>query len=276
MAHFRAIRRPLMAAMAAVIMTQGQAASAAPDSSSSGENKPGIQLQTPPVAQLQLEKALKVIRTIVTQSSASAAGVPHKLAAELFEETGNYSDAARQFLEAGKSLGGLPTDERELLLLTAIDCAKKSENKDESLIKDASLELCGIIGGGDMAASLQMRQKVLAMLDDNDPEKPKQLSAIAFLSQEIAHQNLNPNSSSTQSKPKAEQIVLLKQAAELTAKFNPGESKDYWMRLANNEAQAGKLDDAIVHAREAINAYQATNAREHVWSAASRVEQRDN
>ncbi|MBX9725437.1 MAG: hypothetical protein K2X81_28830, partial [Candidatus Obscuribacterales bacterium] len=211
----------------------------------------------------QPDKALDLIQNVLGKSKDPAPREEHQMAAELFEQSKNYAEAATHYYEAGKWSGDISNQKREELLRKAIECASKTENFDKSILSKTYIALCGIVERTSLDEGLALREKAVSLLIDTDPEKAKQLSTIAFIKGELSKRNSSLKTDLPKSTQSDERLAIAKQAAELAAKNNSKEASDYWFRLAYAEAAENRIDAAVQHARKGIEAYQSANTKTH-------------
>ncbi len=223
----------------------------------------------------QYDQALRTISKVLSDSSRFHTTVSQEnlIAAQACEKLNKLSEAAKYFYEAGKWRGVLGERQREELLRKAIYCNDKSANFDKAISAKAYIALCGLVDRKNLAEGLALHEKAVSLLDDGDPEKPKQLSEISYIKGELQKgKATEANSLTTPNKTVAApnsisvsssdaKIYDAKKAAELAAKSNSKEASEYWFRLATAEAEAHKLDSAVEHARKGIAAYTSATAK---------------
>lgn len=216
----------------------------------------------------QSGKALVLVKKVLKESRSPAPVKESKLMAELSEEAGNYADAARYYYEAGKWHGSYSKLVREQLLNGAIRCASNVPGFDKSLLSKVYVALAGLPESNEMEKSLAYRKKAVALLDDSDPEKAKQLSIVGYVEGELAKAKLKSTQKKTSSAMSNStaydiRIATARRAAELASKSKSKDESSYWLRLAYAEAEANKIDDSVADARRGIAAYKGENAKVH-------------
>lgn len=216
----------------------------------------------------QSGKALVLVKKVLKESRSPAPVKESKLMAELSEEAGNYADAARYYYEAGKWHGSYSKPVREQLLNGAIRCASKVPGFDKSLLSKVYVALAGLPESNEMEKSLVYRKKAVALLEDSDPEKAKQLSVIGYVEGELAKAKLKSDkkqgpSALSESTAYDIRIATARKAAELASKSKSKDESSYWLRLAYAETEAKKFDEAVADARRGIAAYKSENAKAH-------------
>lgn len=212
----------------------------------------------------QPDRALSVIKTVIGNSKEPASKMENEMAAQLFEESKIYGEAAKYYYEAGKWRGRASEQQREQLLHKAIDCATKTEGCEKSVLSKAYLALCEIVGKRNLKESLILRQKAVSLLMDTDPDKPEQLSIIAYVKGELSKSNSTSPDGTMKSTQLDDKIASASEAAELAARNNSKDACVYWLRLADAEAEANRINLAVEHARKGIEAYQSANAKTHM------------
>lgn len=201
----------------------------------------------------QSDKALSTIEAVLAQTKNVALIEEHIMAAELCEQKKNYKDAAWHYYQAGKWNGSDTNKRKKYLLGKALECASKIFDFDKTILSKIYLASGESVERTNPSEGLALREKAVAIMGDSDPDKAKQLSIISYIK-------------GTLNKTKGEKIDSVMKAAELAHKNKSIEESDYWVRVAQAEAEANKIDSAIVSIRKAIAAYQPINAKSPMYS----------
>lgn len=180
-----------------------------------------------------------------------------ELAARLCEQLGLFEKAATYYYAAGHWHGSHTKSHREELLRKVLACSAKVKNCDKSLLSKTYLGLCEFEDSRNLAQGQILREKAIELMPDSDPEKPKQLSILAYVRGELFKQNGSSNVS--------DKLDHKLKAAELAEKNNLFDRNEYWINLAIAEAEAKHIDRAFEHAFKGIEAYDLNNLKLHKW-----------
>lgn len=214
-------------------------------------------------------KALKLVESVLAKAKDPAPMKENLLAGRLHEQLKNYCQAAKAYYEVGKWNGGVTDQQREEVLRKSIECAGRCVDYDKTLLAKAYISLSDTIERRNRAEGLLLRQQAVTLMADTDPEKPKQLSIIAYIKGDQARKQSvpekgNKSSTNTNGARLDDELATRREAAELAANNNSLEASEYWLRLAYAEADAKKIDSAMEDARRGIAAYRSENAKRHM------------
>ncbi|MCA0313995.1 MAG: hypothetical protein LCH63_09175 [Candidatus Melainabacteria bacterium] len=186
------------------------------------------------------------------------------LYAQISERLGDSPAAARAYLNAVGPTCTLSESEKEKIIKKAIDLCRSSSKLDAPLLSRAYLELSGLEYERNAELSLSLREKACQLLSDSDKEKPRLLESIVWLKGYLAEKQ-NSVGYKNIDKQRAdrllrERILFAKRALDLALRQRKGDAVHYYLALALLEVQAGLVDAAINHARQAIETYNSEYA----------------
>ncbi|MBX9941393.1 MAG: hypothetical protein K2Y32_19175 [Candidatus Obscuribacterales bacterium] len=185
------------------------------------------------------------------------------LSAQISERLGDRHAAAGAYLNAVGQASTLSEFEKEKIIKKAIALCRSGSKLDTLLLAKAYLALSGLEYERNADLSLSLREKACELLPDSDPEKPRLLESIAWHKgysagrQSSTRQAVDRPTAEREAPDKLlrERIHLAKRAVAAALSQKEGDVVHYYLALALLEAQGGIVDDAIKHARQAIEAY---------------------
>jgi len=203
------------------------------------------------------KQAYQIITDSAAKSNINSSFTACVLAGELAQKCEDFGAAAAYF--EGASLQVPPSQRNADTIASyqqkAVDMAERAGNYDSKALSKLYIKLAQNNFSSNPKQANALYKKAVDILPDSDPGKAQLISLMSSYGGSFIATTKSPLTAEDRVAIFKRQTVDLRNAAVLAEKNNLTDAYVFWLRVAENEAQAGQLEQAVSDAKHAFGLY---------------------